>query len=124
MSKFKQGDEVYWEGYEGEKHFRVVSKVEDHKIWFTNGYWEQEGNLFFVDELLPEPPTGVRYECNQKPGQDFLEVENFDGHLIISVQENGKQTHIKLTAGSALELSADILRMGLQIKRDSEENHD
>lgn len=122
MSKFKQGDHVYWEGFEGEKHFRVVTKVSGVQVWFTNGCWEHEQNLFFTDEPLPEVPTEVRYECNQDPGEDFLEVKNFVGHLFISVEVDGKKAQIELTAESALELSADLLRMALQIKRDSEES--
>lgn len=126
MSKFKQGHEVYWEGYEGEKHFRVVSKVEDHKVWFTNGYWEHEENLFFVDQPLPEVPKEVRYECAYCLGRDYLTVQKTlpddEIFLQLRIKDGSKFSRLNLTAESALELSADLLRMALQIKRDSEES--
>ncbi len=128
MFKFQAGDEVYFQTGT-DFNIRQVSHCEEIDrrvmVWFTNGHWMPETALHHIlkeSNLLPEAPTEVRYECNQDPGEDFLEVINFCDHLFISIEMDGKKARIKLTAESALELSADLLRMALQIKRDSEES--
>lgn len=124
MSKFKQGDEVYFEDSEGEKFFRVVDKVIGHKIWFTNSHWGHEEDLFFADESLPDVPTEVRYECCHSLGCDYMTVVKAANgtSLQLMVKDGNKFSRLNLTAESALDLSADLLRMALQIKRDSEES--
>lgn len=122
MSKFKAGDQVYWENELGEPRYHVVGQVTGEQVWFQNGGWMPEDEVFLVNdpEDLPKSPCNVRYECNQNPGKDFLEVKRFIGHVFISVEEDGKDSQIELTPDSALQLSADLLRIALQLKREEE----
>lgn len=134
MSKFKAGDEVYWKNTQGEPRYNVVSEVTAGHVWFQSGGWMPEDEVFFVDEsgTLPDVPEEVRYECGYHPGKDYLLVKPVsferergdytrEHQLQLTAKDSGKIARVNLSSESALALSADLLRMGLALKRKEDE---
>jgi len=136
MSKFKAGDQVYWKNTQGEPRYNVVSEVTKGDVWFQSGGWMPEDEVFFVEEpeALPEVPEEVRYECGYHPGKDYLLVKpvaferehneddsELEHQLQLTVKDSGKFARVNLSSESALALSADLLRMGLALKRKEDE---
>ena len=120
MSKFKAGDKVFWE-YKGKKTHRVVSHQIGSMVWFTSGYWMNEDYVYFdTEEQLPQAPEETRYECAIRAGIDYLIVDPVSNEETIRlvVNQYGRDAVMCLTPETALELSADLLRMALKMQRE------
>lgn len=120
MSKFKAGDKVFWE-FQGKKTHRVVSHQNGFMVWFTSGHWMHQDSVYFDEEdELPEVPEETRYECAIRAGVDYLIVDPVSNEETIRlvVNQYGRDAVMCLTPETALELSADLLRMALKMQRE------
>lgn len=120
MSKFKAGDKVFWLD-DGVKQRRIVSHVQGSEVWFTNGFYVFEPNVHFdTEDELPEVPEETRYECAIRAGVDYLIVDPVSNEETIRlvVNQYGRDAVMCLTPETALELSADLLRMALKMQRE------
>lgn len=127
MSKFKAGDKVFWEDDFGEQFHHIVSQVTgEQQVWFQDGGWMREDEVFFVNpdqiELagMPEVPTDSRYECDIRPGRDsiHLDAETNESTIRVFIEQAGETAIVALTPETALDLSADLMRMALKMKRE------
>lgn len=125
MSKFKAGDKVFWEDDFGEQYNHIVSQVTGEQVWFQDGGWMPEDEVFFANpvevesENMPEVPTNTRYECDVRPGRDSIEIdaETNEGTLCVLIQHSNVTAIVALTPETALALSADLMRMALKMQR-------